>query len=49
MIIGCSSVDEVRANLAVARAFDEMSLSERIELERRIAPQAARYDYFKAD
>lgn len=49
VIIGCSSVDEVRANLAVARAFDEMSLSERIELERRIAPQAARYDYFKAD
>lgn len=49
VIVGCSSVDEVRANLAVACGFDEMPPTERIELERRIAPRAARYDTFKAD
>jgi aryl-alcohol dehydrogenase-like predicted oxidoreductase len=48
VIVGCSSVEEVRANLAVARGFDPMPPRERDELERRIAPQAARYDYFKA-
>lgn len=49
VIIGCSSVDEVRANLAASRGFEEMPQAERIALERRIAPRAARYDYFKAD
>src|SRR5882672_5838566 len=49
VIVGCSSVEEVRANLAVAREFEAMPPGERIELERRIAPRAARYDYFKAD
>jgi predicted aldo/keto reductase-like oxidoreductase len=49
VIVGCSSVDEVRANLAVARGFEPMTPAARVELERRIAPRAARYDYFKAD
>ncbi len=48
VIIGCSSVAEVRTNFAVARGFQEMPPAERIALERRIAPGAARYDYFKA-
>lgn len=47
VIIGCSTVDEVRTNLAVARGFKEMPLDERIELEQRLAPRAERYDYFK--
>lgn len=49
VIVGCSSVGEVRANLAAARGFEEMPQAERIALERRIAPRAERYDYFKAD
>lgn len=48
VIVGCSSVDEVRANLALARGFPEMPQAERTALERRIAPTAARYDTFKA-
>jgi predicted aldo/keto reductase-like oxidoreductase len=48
VIVGCSSIDEVRANLAVARGFVAMPSTERTALEKRIAPQAARYDYFKA-
>jgi aryl-alcohol dehydrogenase-like predicted oxidoreductase len=48
VIIGCSSVDEVRANLAVARDFHPMSAADRDALERRIAPRASRYDSFKA-
>jgi predicted aldo/keto reductase-like oxidoreductase len=47
VVIGCSSVDEVRANLAAARGFVPMAPAERQALERRIAPRAARYDYFK--
>jgi aryl-alcohol dehydrogenase-like predicted oxidoreductase len=49
VIVGCSSVEEVRANLAVARGFEPMVPAARVELERLIAPRAARYDYFKAD
>ena len=49
VIVGCSSVEEVRANIAVARGFEVMTPAARVELERRIAPRAARYDYFKAD
>ena len=49
VIVGCSSVAEVRANFAVAHAFVPMPPAERLELERRIAPRAARYDYFKVD
>jgi aryl-alcohol dehydrogenase-like predicted oxidoreductase len=47
VIIGCSSVEEVRANLAVARGFRPMGDAERVALEQRIAPHAARYDSFK--
>jgi aryl-alcohol dehydrogenase-like predicted oxidoreductase len=49
VIIGCSSVEEVRANLEVARGFQAMSAGERAELERRIAPRADRYDTYKMD
>jgi aryl-alcohol dehydrogenase-like predicted oxidoreductase len=48
-IIGCSSVAEVRANVAAAHDFQRMDATERAALERRIAPRAARYDSFKAD
>jgi aryl-alcohol dehydrogenase-like predicted oxidoreductase len=48
VVIGCSSVDEVRTNLAVARDFQGMDPDERAALERKIAPRAARYDDFKA-
>jgi aryl-alcohol dehydrogenase-like predicted oxidoreductase len=48
VIIGCSSVDEVRANLAVASGFVAMTAEERAALEARIAPGAHRFDDFKA-
>jgi aryl-alcohol dehydrogenase-like predicted oxidoreductase len=48
VIVGCSSVEEVHANLAEARGFVAMPQAEMTALERRIAPTAARYDYFKA-
>jgi predicted aldo/keto reductase-like oxidoreductase len=48
VIIGCSSIAEVRANLAAGRSFRPMSEAERRALEQRIAPRAARYDTFKA-
>jgi aryl-alcohol dehydrogenase-like predicted oxidoreductase len=47
VIIGCSTVAEVRENLAVARAFVPMSETERRALEQRIASRAAHYDTFK--
>jgi aryl-alcohol dehydrogenase-like predicted oxidoreductase len=47
VVIGCSSVDEVRTNLAVATKFRPMDADERATLEGRIAPRAARYDTFK--
>ena len=47
VIIGCSTIAEVRENLAVARAFVPMSETERRALEQRIAPRAADYDTFK--
>ena len=47
VIIGCSSVAEVRENLAVARDFTPMEAAERSALEARIAPRASRYDTFK--
>jgi aryl-alcohol dehydrogenase-like predicted oxidoreductase len=48
-IVGCSSVEEVRQNLAAARsAVLPMKDEERAALEARIAPKAARYDSFKA-
>jgi aryl-alcohol dehydrogenase-like predicted oxidoreductase len=47
VIIGCSTVAEVRENLAIARGFVPMSDHERGLLEQRVAPRADRYDYFK--
>jgi predicted aldo/keto reductase-like oxidoreductase len=49
VIIGCSSVAEVSANLAAAHRFQAMPPAEMVALERRISPRASRYDYFKAD
>jgi predicted aldo/keto reductase-like oxidoreductase len=48
VIIGCSSIAEVRANLAAGRSFRPMAEAERRALEQRVAPRAARYDTFKA-
>jgi aryl-alcohol dehydrogenase-like predicted oxidoreductase len=47
VIIGCSTVAEVRENLAVAHAFTPMPEAERRALEQRIAPRADDYDTFK--
>jgi predicted aldo/keto reductase-like oxidoreductase len=48
VIIGCSSIAEVRANLEAGRRFTPMSEEERRALELRIAKRAGRYDTFKA-
>jgi predicted aldo/keto reductase-like oxidoreductase len=48
VIIGCSSIAEVRQNLAVRDTFKPMSESELAAFEARIIPNAARYDTFKA-
>jgi len=48
VIIGCSSIAEVRQNLAVRAAFKPMNEDELAALEARIAPYAKRYDTFKA-
>jgi aryl-alcohol dehydrogenase-like predicted oxidoreductase len=48
VIVGCSSVREVRDNLAVCDAFEPLSEVERRALEARVAPRARLYDYFKA-
>jgi predicted aldo/keto reductase-like oxidoreductase len=48
VIIGCSSVAEVRANLEAGRRFQPMSDEEQRALEVRIAKRASRYDTFKA-
>ncbi|PON16232.1 aldo/keto reductase [Candidatus Entotheonella serta] len=48
VIIGCSSIAEVRQNLAVRETFEPMNESELAALEARIAPRAERYDTFKA-
>lgn len=47
VIVGCSSIEEVRANLALNANFAAMSPEERHALEVRIAPRAHRYDTFK--
>lgn len=47
VIVGCSSLAEVRQNLAVATAFQPMSDDEKKTLESRVAPTARAYDYFK--
>ena len=47
-VIGCSSVEEVRENLAIARRIVERPSDEELRaLEARIAPRAARYDGYK--
>jgi predicted aldo/keto reductase-like oxidoreductase len=48
VIVGCSSIAELRMNLEAGRRFTPMSETERRALEARIAPVAARYDTFKA-
>ena len=48
VIVGCSSLAEVRQNLAVAETFTPMSEEEQRALEARVAPRARTYDYFKA-
>ena len=47
VIVGCSSVEEVRENLAVNDGFTSMADDEQRALERRIAPRADAYDTFK--
>jgi aryl-alcohol dehydrogenase-like predicted oxidoreductase len=47
VIVGCSTIAEVRENIAVARRFAPMSGGERRALEERIAPRADAYDTFK--
>jgi aryl-alcohol dehydrogenase-like predicted oxidoreductase len=47
VIIGCSTVQEVRTNLAAARAFSPMTDDERLALEQRVSGRPDRYDYFK--
>ncbi len=49
VIIGCSSIEEVRANLALNENFVAMSEDEKRALEARIRPRAGRYDTFKRD
>ena len=48
VIVGCSSIAEVRRNLAVAAAFEPLTDEEKRALERRVAPRARASDYFKA-
>jgi aryl-alcohol dehydrogenase-like predicted oxidoreductase len=48
VIIGCSSPAEIRQNLEIGRRTSPMTAEERLALEKRIAPAAARYDTFKA-
>jgi predicted aldo/keto reductase-like oxidoreductase len=47
VVVGCSTVQEVRANLAVAQNFTSMSEADQRDLEKRVAPHARDYDYFK--
>ena len=47
VIIGCTTVAEVRQNLALAEDFVPMPDEERRALEARIAPQARQYDSYK--
>jgi aryl-alcohol dehydrogenase-like predicted oxidoreductase len=47
VVVGCSSVAEVRANFAIAGDFEPMSIAEQRALEKRISSRASDYDYFK--
>jgi predicted aldo/keto reductase-like oxidoreductase len=48
VIIGCSSIAEVRQNLAMRASFTPMSREDQLGLEERVKPRADRYDSFKA-
>ena len=48
VIIGCSSIAELRQNLAVRDTFKPMNEGALAALEARVAPNAKRYDTFKA-
>ncbi|WP_437682736.1 aldo/keto reductase [Sorangium sp. So ce131] len=48
VIIGCSSIAEVRENLGARSLPFPMPPAERAALEARVAPRAGRYDSFKA-
>ena len=48
VIVGCSSIAEVHQNLAVRDTFKPMNEGELGALEAQIAPNAERYDTFKA-
>lgn len=48
VIIGCSTVEEVRRNVSASRTASPMSEVERTALEARVLPSAHRYDTFKA-
>ena len=47
VIVGCSTVEEVRENLAVNDGFAPMPDAEQRALEARVAPRADAYDSFK--
>jgi aryl-alcohol dehydrogenase-like predicted oxidoreductase len=47
VIVGCSTIAEVRENLGVGRDFAAMPEAARRALEARIAPRARSYDSFK--
>jgi len=47
VIVGCSSVAEVRANLAVNDSFAPMPADQQRALEEKIAARAESYDFFK--
>jgi hypothetical protein len=48
VIIGCSTVDEVRRNFDASKGASRMTDVERAALEARVLPSAHRYDTFKA-
>jgi predicted aldo/keto reductase-like oxidoreductase len=48
VIIGCKTRGEVRENLAAGRSLVPRSKDELVALEQRLAPRAAKYDYYKA-
>jgi aryl-alcohol dehydrogenase-like predicted oxidoreductase len=48
VVIGCSSVAEVRQNFGIGAAWMPMEPPERAKLEARLRPNADRYDSFKA-
>jgi hypothetical protein len=49
VVSGCSTIEEVRMNMAIARALTPMPPSERAALEARLSPHAHRYDPYKGD